>query len=124
MQLDIVENEVGIEIRITYFKMFLLRYESKATTHFKQILCDVLHELSFKISLIHRFRLPHHIKNIGVFHQIVSKVALWIWETHGKVIHLLSLNLTSKEIGLNLHLQNITTPTIGNRLRYVPISFT
>ena len=107
MQLDIVENKVGIEIRIVYFKMLLLCDKSKAITHFKQILGDVLHELSFNISLIYRFRLLHHIKDIRIFHQIVGEVALWIWVTHGKVIHLLSLNLTNKEIGHNLHCRTL-----------------
>ena len=35
MQLDVVENKVGIEIRIAHFKMLLLRYKSKATAHFE-----------------------------------------------------------------------------------------
>ena len=78
MERDIVENEVGIEISIAYFKMLLLRHKSKATAHFEQILRYVRHKLPINISLIHRFCLHHQIEDVRVFHQIVGKVALWL----------------------------------------------
>lgn len=122
MQLDIIEDEVGIEIRIAYFKLLLLCHKCKATAHFQKIFGDMRYQLLFKVSFCLFICLPHQIKDIRVFHQIVSKVALRFGQSCREVTHFLCRDPSSEKIGLNLYLQNIATPSISNCLRNVPIS--
>lgn len=73
-RLNIVENEVGIEVRIAHFKAFLLRYTRKATTHFEQVFRDMRNQLCRSISFS-AISVSPIISNVRVFRQIVSQVA-------------------------------------------------
>ena len=101
---DIVEDEVGIEVLLSHLEMLLLSDESEAVAHFEQILRYVRHKLPLNVSLIHRFCLPHQIEDVRGFHQIVGKIALWLWQESGEVVDFLCRDLPCKEVGVQLHL--------------------
>ena len=71
-----IEDEVSINVLFSHLEVLLLSNESQAITHFEMILRHMCHKLSLNISLIHRFCLPHQIKDVEIFHQIVGKVTL------------------------------------------------
>lgn len=104
MERNVVENEVDIEVLLSHLEMLLLSHESKAVAYFEQILRYVRHKLPLNVSLIHRFCLPPQIEDARVFHQIVDKVALWLWQESEEVVDFLCRDLPCKEVGIQLYL--------------------
>src|SRR3712207_2141448 len=113
---------------IYYFFFFLMIRRPPRSTLFPYTTLfrsrDVRNQLPFDVLFCHLICLPHHIENVGIFHQIVGEVALRLGQSCREVTHFFCCNLPSEKISLNLHLQNIAAPTIGNRLRNIPKAFT